>query len=170
EAWKEAVERVIHEIKNPLTPVGLAADTLKTAHAKDRARFEELFPSAIDMVLSSVRSLKALITEFSRFSRLPQIILERCQPNDLVRTALALYAQGAAPDGMVVKLALAEELPPVQAAPEQLKRVLLNVVNNALEAMESRPGEVRVTTSASGPEVVMAVADRGPGVEDAERI
>src|SRR5262249_1496996 len=61
EAWKEAVERVIHEIKNPLTPVGLAADTLKAAHAQDRARFEELFPSAIDMVLSSVRSLKALI-------------------------------------------------------------------------------------------------------------
>jgi nitrogen fixation/metabolism regulation signal transduction histidine kinase len=170
EAWKEAVERVIHEIKNPLTPVGLAADTLKTAHAQDRARFEQLFPSAIDMVLSSVRSLKVLIGEFSRFSRLPQITLERCEPNDLVRTALALYAQSAGPNGSVVRLDLAEELPPVQADPEQLKRVLLNVVNNALEAMEARPGEVRVTTSASGPEVVMAVADHGPGVEDPERI
>jgi PAS domain S-box-containing protein len=169
-AWKEAVERVIHEIKNPLTPVGLAAETLKTAHAQDRARFEELFPSAIDMVLSAVRSLKGLITEFSRFSRLPQITLERCQPNDLVRSALALYAQGVAPDGLVVRLDLAADLPAVDADPEQLKRVLLNVVNNALEAMEAGQGEVVVSTRAGGPEVEIAVMDRGPGVEDVERI
>ena len=93
EAWKEAVERVIHEIKNPLTPVGLAAQTLKTAHAQDRARFDELFPSAIDMMLSAVRDLKELITEFSRFSRLPAGPLERCEVNELVADALALYAQ-----------------------------------------------------------------------------
>jgi len=72
EAWKEAVERVIHEIKNPLTPVGLAAETLKSAHANDPGRFDVLFPSAIDMVLSSVRDLKELIAQFSRFSRLPR--------------------------------------------------------------------------------------------------
>ncbi|HEX6739119.1 MAG TPA: ATP-binding protein, partial [Vicinamibacteria bacterium] len=169
-AWKEAVERVIHEIKNPLTPVGLAAETLKTAHAQDRARFDELFPSAIDMVLSAVRSLKALITEFSRFSRLPQVTLERVQPNELVRSALALYAQGVAPDGLAVRLDLGEGLPEVEADPEQLKRVLLNVVNNALEAMEARPGEVRVATRAGGRDVEIAVSDRGPGIEDVERI
>ena len=71
EAWKEAVERVIHEIKNPLTPVGLAAQTLKAAWSHDRARFADLFPSAIDMILGAVRDLKDLIGEFSRFSRLP---------------------------------------------------------------------------------------------------
>jgi PAS domain S-box-containing protein len=64
-AWKEAVERVIHEIKNPLTPVGLAAETLKTAWGREPSRFAEIFPSAIDMILGAVRDLKQLIGEFS---------------------------------------------------------------------------------------------------------
>ena len=169
EAWKEAVERVIHEIKNPLTPVGLAAETLKSAHAQDPGRFDALFPSAIDMVLSSVRDLKELIAQFSRFSRLPEVRLERCRPNELVRSALAPYAQGGAPE-LSVKLDLADDLPDVQADPDQLRRVLLNVVNNAMEAMEGRGGELLVSTSEEKGEVLIAVADRGPGVEDVERI
>jgi len=168
-AWKEAVERVIHEIKNPLTPVGLAAETLKSAHGKDRARFEEIFPSAIDMVLSSVRDLKALIAEFSRFSRLPEVRLDRCRPNDLVRSALVPYAQGSL-EARAFRLDLTEGLPEVQADPDQFKRVLLNIVNNALDAMEGRDGELRVSTGSADGEVVITVADQGPGVEDVDRI
>jgi len=168
-AWKEAVERVIHEIKNPLTPVALAAETLKSAHAADRKRFDALFPSAIDMVLSSVRDLKELIAQFSRFSRLPEIKLERCRLNDLVHAALAPYANGI-PGGPTVRVERAEGLPEVLADPDPLKRVLLNVLNNALEAMEGAEGEIVVTTAADGREVVLSVADQGPGVEDVERI
>jgi PAS domain S-box-containing protein len=168
-AWKEAVERVIHEIKNPLTPVALAAETLKSAHGQDRSRFDELFPSAIDMVLSSVRDLRALIAEFGRFSRLPEVQLERCGLNELVRSALAPYVNGG-PVGTPVRLELEEELPMVEADPDQLRRVLLNVLHNALEAMEGRSGELKVTTSRDGREVVITVADQGPGVEDVERI
>jgi PAS domain S-box-containing protein len=168
-AWKEAVERVIHEIKNPLTPVGLAAETLKTAHARDRGRFEEIFPSAIDMVLSSVRDLKELIAQFSRFSRLPEVRLEPVAPNDLVRSALAPYAQGG-PEGLSVKLDLADGLPEILADADQLKRVLLNVVNNALEAMEGTTGALVVTTCLSEGDVAIVVCDEGPGIEDVDRI
>ncbi len=168
-AWKEAVERVIHEIKNPLTPVALAAETLQSAHGQDRARFDALFPSAIDVVLSSVRDLKALIAEFGRFSRLPEVRLERCRLNELVRSALAAYTNGDLV-GPVVRLELAEHELETDADPDQLRRVLLNVVNNALEAMEGRSGELCVTTSRDGREVVISVADSGPGVEDVERI
>jgi signal transduction histidine kinase len=69
-----------------------------------------------------------------------------------------------------VRLELAEELPEVDVDPDQLRRVLLNVVNNAVEAMEGTSGELTVTTARRGPEVVIAVADQGPGVEDVERI
>jgi signal transduction histidine kinase len=169
EAWKEAVERVIHELKNPLTPVGLAAQTLNSAHARDRARFEEMFPSAIDMILSSVRDLKELIAEFSRFSRLPEVHLEPCRPNELVRSALAGYAHDVGSRPSVV-LDLAEPLPEIQADADQLKRVLLNVANNAFEAMEGRPGEIRVATRALAGEVEIAVIDAGPGLEDVDRI
>ncbi len=63
-----------------------------------------------------------------------------------------------------------EPLPEIQADPDQLKRVLLNIVNNALEAMEGRPGEIRVATRRCGGEVEIAVIDEGPGVEDVDRI
>jgi two-component system, NtrC family, nitrogen regulation sensor histidine kinase NtrY len=169
EAWKEAVERVIHEIKNPLTPVGLAAETLKTAHERDREKFDALFPSAIEMILSSVRSLKELISEFGRFSRLPRLRLSRVSPNDLVRSALGPYAQGGL-SGVAVRVDLAPGLPEVEADPEQLNRVLLNVANNALEALEGRSGELRVATSRAEGGVLITLADDGPGVEDVERI
>jgi PAS domain S-box-containing protein len=169
EAWKEAVERVIHEIKNPLTPVGLAADTLKTAWQRDRSRFGELFPSAIEMIRDSVRDLKVLIGEFSRFSRLPRMRPQRANPNALVLEALSPYSQGA-PKGVEVKVDLAQDAPEVEADEDQIKRVLLNVINNALDAMAEDGGELRLRTSAEEGGVVIRVEDDGSGVEDVERI
>jgi two-component system nitrogen regulation sensor histidine kinase NtrY len=169
EAWKEAVERVIHEIKNPLTPAGLAADTLKTAWLRDRARFGELFPSAIEMIQGAVRDLKALIGEFSRFSRLPRMRPERTDPNALVLDALSPYSQSS-PQGLDVQVELAEDAPEVEADADQLKRVLLNVINNALEAMGETGGTLRLRTSPEDGGVAIRVEDDGPGVEDVERI
>ncbi len=169
EAWKEAVERVIHEIKNPLTPVGLAAETLKNAWGKEPARFAALFPSAIDMILGAVRDLKELISEFSRFSRLPVMRADRLDPNALVLDALAPYRQ--APSEMLrVKVDLAPDLPQVEADADQIKRVLLNVINNALEAMAEKGGELRLRTAAEDGGIAIRVEDDGPGVDDVQRI
>jgi two-component system nitrogen regulation sensor histidine kinase NtrY len=169
EAWKEAVERVIHEIKNPLTPVGLAAETLRTAWSHDKDRFAEVFPPAIDMILGSVRDLKDLIGEFSRFSRLPEMRTERVDPNALVLEALAPY-RDAPPSGLAVHVALAPAVPEVEADPDQIKRVLLNVINNALEAMAGKGGELRLRTSPVDGGVEIRVEDDGPGVDDVDRI
>ena len=168
-AWKEAVERVIHEIKNPLTPVGLAAETLKTAWGKDPARFAGIFPSAIDMILGAVRDLRDLIGEFSRFSRLPAMKPERLDPNALVLDALSPYSQAPIPQ-VRVRVELAPDAPEVEADADQVKRVLLNVINNALEAMGERGGELRLRTAREDGGVVIRVDDDGPGVEDVERI
>jgi two-component system nitrogen regulation sensor histidine kinase NtrY len=170
EAWKEAVERVIHEIKNPLTPVALAAETLRTAWGEDRERFGRVFPSAIEMILGAVRDLRQLIEEFSRFSRLPRPRPTRLDLNAAVREATAAYAE-AAPAAVELRLELAAGLPEVAADADQLRRVLLNVVNNALEAMAERPGRIVVRTERSGPDAVaIAVLDEGPGIEDVERV
>jgi PAS domain S-box-containing protein len=170
-AWKEAVERVIHEIKNPLTPVGLAAQTLRSAYAEDRGKFDELFPSAIDMILRAVKDLKELISEFTRFSRLPQVSLRRHDVNALVAEALSLYVPSG-PPGITVRQQLGSDLPPIEADPEQLKRVLLNVINNGIDAMEGRGGELTVFTGSAdgGGQVRIAVRDQGSGIEDVERI
>ena len=169
EAWKEAVERVIHEIKNPLTPVGLAAETLKTAWARDRERFASVFPSAIDMILGAVRDLKELIGEFSRFSRLPAMRTERLDPNALVLDALAPYTR-TPPEELRVKVQLAADAPEVEADADQIKRVLLNVINNALEAMGETGGALRLFTQREQGGVTIRVEDDGPGVADVERI
>ena len=169
EAWKEAVERVIHEIKNPLTPVGLAGETLRTAWASDPARFAEVFPSAIDMILGAVRDLKELIGEFSRFSRLPPMRPERLDPNGLVRAVLAPYTK-APPEHVRVTTELAADAPQVEADADQIKRVLLNVINNALEAMGEKGGTLRLSTRRERDGVLILVEDDGPGVEDVERI
>jgi nitrogen fixation/metabolism regulation signal transduction histidine kinase len=168
-AWKEAVERVIHEIKNPLTPVGLAAETLKTAWEKDPARFAGVFPSAIDMILRAVRDLKELIGEFSRFSRLPPIRPEMIDLNALVLDVLAPWTQ--APAGALrVRLLLAPDVGAVEVDADQVKRVLLNVINNAIEAMGEQGGELALQTAREDGGVAIRVEDDGPGVEDVERI
>jgi PAS domain S-box-containing protein len=168
-AWKEAVERVIHEIKNPLTPVGLAAETLKTAWVRDPARFANLFPSAIDMILGAVRNLKDLIGEFSNFSRLPAMQPQRLDPNTVVLDALSPYRQ-APSEKLRVRVDLAPDVPEVEVDADQLKRVLLNVINNALEAMADSGGELRLRTAREGDGVAIRVDDDGPGVEDVVRI
>jgi two-component system, NtrC family, nitrogen regulation sensor histidine kinase NtrY len=168
-AWKEAVERVIHEIKNPLTPVGLSAQTLLTAFEQDRRRFEQMFPSAVKIILDSVRDLKALIAEFTQFSRLPEAVLQRLDLNELVRAAVAPYATGA---GVALRSELACEPLYVEADANQLRRVLLNVVNNAIEAMDGRTGEIVVSSAPSDArgQVSVSVRDQGRGVDDVERI
>jgi len=168
-AWKEAVERVIHEIKNPLTPVGLAAETLKTAWGRDPARFADLFPSAIDMILGAVRNLKDLIGEFSHFSRLPAMQPQRLDPNQVVLDALSPYRQ-APIERVKVHVDLTPDVPEVEVDADQLKRVLLNVINNALEAMADTGGELRLRTAREGDGVAIRVDDDGPGVEDVQRI
>jgi two-component system nitrogen regulation sensor histidine kinase NtrY len=171
EAWKEAVERVIHEIKNPLTPVGLAAQTLRSAYAADRKKFDELFPSAIEMILTAVQDLKGLISEFSRFSRLPKREQRREDLNLLVDDVLRPFEQ-ATIAGVVIQRRLGPGLPAVEADREQLKRVLLNVVNNAIEAMEGRGGALTIATAHPDGSafITLSVADEGWGMEDVDRI
>jgi two-component system nitrogen regulation sensor histidine kinase NtrY len=170
QAWKEAVDRVIHEIKNPLTPVGLAAQTLRTAYAEDRARFDAMFPSAIEMILKAVRDLKSLIADFTRFYRLPAAVMRRQDVNALVADALALYQQGVL-EGITIDTELAPGLPEVEVDAEQIRRVLLNVIGNGIDAMEGRRGRLVVRTSAAADGYVrISVSDQGAGIEDVERI
>ncbi|MCU0242492.1 MAG: ATP-binding protein [Vicinamibacteria bacterium] len=169
EAWKEAVERVIHEIKNPLTPVGLSAQTLRSAYEQDRARFDEIFLSANEMILGAVKDLKALIGEFTQFSRLPAAVFEPHDLNELVRAAAAAYVSG---DETRVRLDLSLEPLPIDADAVQFKRVLMNVINNAIESLEGCSGTVQIETARSieGGQAQVVIRDQGCGVEDVERI
>src|SRR6185436_5862402 len=103
-----------HEVKNPLTPIGLTTETLLRAFAEDRAKFAEIFPSAAERILSSVRALKTLISEFTQFYRMPRMMRKPQDVNALLSEVLAPYVQ-AAPEGVAVRSVLTADLPPVEA-------------------------------------------------------
>jgi nitrogen fixation/metabolism regulation signal transduction histidine kinase len=165
-AWREIAQRIAHEIKNPLTPIQMAIETLKRAQPKGPEVFDALFAESAQTILDEVQRLKHIVAEFSSFARMPQPQLKPCAVGEVVEAALKLYA-GAVP----VERELDPALPPALADRDQLTQVLLNLVENAREAVSSQAsgGRIRVRTRAVDGRVELEVADDGPGIAEAAR-
>jgi two-component system nitrogen regulation sensor histidine kinase NtrY len=167
-AWREVARRLAHEIKNPLTPIQLSADRLRRHFSGAPPQSRALLEECTSTIAGEVESLKALVDEFSQFARMPPA---RTVPTDLhllLNDALALY------NGLLLDVAFerrfAETLPSVRVDPEQIRRVVINLIDNALEAMERR-GHVLVETryDADRKLAQVIVADDGPGVPPEDR-
>jgi nitrogen fixation/metabolism regulation signal transduction histidine kinase len=161
-AWQEVARRLAHEIKNPLTPIQMAMDTLRKSWSKQHPEFEEILEESTSTVLEEADRLKRIVSEFSDFARMPKPDFQRCDLNDVVGSALALY-QGAAP----VEHSLAPGLPPIEADKGQLSQVLLNLVENARDAIgQTAGGKITVATrlGEAADRVALVVEDNGPGV------
>jgi two-component system, NtrC family, nitrogen regulation sensor histidine kinase NtrY len=159
-AWQEIARRLAHEIKNPLTPIQMAMDTLRKSYKKQHPEFAEILEESTRTVLEEADRLKRIVAEFSDFARMPKPELSRVDLNDTVRSALALY-QGAVP----VTSQLAGELPELDADRGQLTQVLLNLVENSRDAIGDRDGgRISVTTRSAADRALLIVEDNGPGV------
>jgi nitrogen fixation/metabolism regulation signal transduction histidine kinase len=161
-AWQDIARRLAHEIKNPLTPIQMSMDTLRKTWKKKHPSFDEILDESTQTVLEEARRLGRIVSEFSDFARMPKPELAAVDLNDVVASALALY-QGAAP----VERRLAESLPPLEADKDQLAQVLLNLVENARDAITGREGGTITITTKLGDaadRVELAVEDNGPGV------
>jgi signal transduction histidine kinase len=163
-AWREIAQRIAHEIKNPLTPIQMAIETLQRAQSKGVQQFDALFAESAQTILDEVARLKNIVAEFSAFARMPAPKLQRCDLGEIVEAALALYA-GAVP----LDRQLSSELPPALADRDQVTQVLVNLLENAREAVgPQQSGKIRVTTRAVDGRVEIEIADNGPGLgEDA---
>jgi signal transduction histidine kinase len=161
-AWQEIARRLAHEIKNPLTPIQMAMDTLRKTWKKQHPSFGEILEESTTTVMEEADRLKHIVSEFSAFARMPKPEFQRLDLNELVRSALALYQGGAAP--VEIKL---EPLPEIDADKNQLNQVVLNLVENARDAIGQR-GEGRMTVSTrrgeAGDRALLIVEDNGPGV------
>jgi signal transduction histidine kinase len=160
-AWKEVAQRVAHEVKNPLSPIRLAVENLIKARRRAPERFDAIFEEATRNILEEVDQLERIVTEFSEFARLPAPRPEPCDLDALVDQVLSLHA---AEPGLRVRRERDGPLPSVVLDPEQVSRVLKNLVGNAVEAM--RPaggGELAVRTRRDGEAVLIELADTGPG-------
>ncbi len=167
-AWREVARRLAHEIKNPLTPIQLCAERLARHFQSAPPPTQALVEECTRTIVGEVESLKGLVDEFSQFARMPA---PKRIPTDLaglVADTMALYA------GLFREVRLERVVPPsmpmVRLDPEQVRRVLINLVDNAIEAME-RKGVVVVEVQYAPAERVarLVVADNGPGIPAAER-
>ena len=184
-AWSEVARRMAHEIKNPLTPIQLSAERiarhfhLRTngsngtdAHSAPRdlsaeqARVAQVVDECTTTITREVAGLKAMVDEFSRFARLPHSQLEIDNLNEVVKQAVALYEDRL--DGVQMNVRLARSLPPAMLDAEQLRRVFVNLIDNALEALTAVEGDRRITVAtAHDPSrglLLTEIADTGHGI------
>jgi signal transduction histidine kinase len=160
-AWQEIARRLAHEIKNPLTPIQMAMDTLRKTWRKKHPSFDEILEESTTTVLQEADRLKHIVTEFSDFARMPKPEFQRLDLNEVVRSALKLY-QGAAP--VETKLG---SVPELDADKNQINQVVLNLVENARDAIGQREGgRVVVSTrlGEAGDRAMLVVEDNGLGV------
>ncbi len=173
-AWHEVARRIAHEIKNPLTPIALSAERIarqldKIEIAPENAR---VLRECSKMISREVESVRTLVDEFSQFARFPAAQMAPIDLNLVVENALQVF-EGRL-DGIEVKVSLGEGMPMVNGDAEQLKRVVVNLVDNAAEAMQDAlVRRLYVGTQNLGNESVeLVVSDSGSGVsaEDRERL
>jgi two-component system, NtrC family, nitrogen regulation sensor histidine kinase NtrY len=184
-AWSEVARRMAHEIKNPLTPIRLSAERLvknligggsaeNGQSTRLNERQAEIVRECTAMIGAEVATLQRMVDEFSNFARLPKAAMETASLNEVVVNSLKLYDERL--NGVRLTQKLAPRLPVVMIDCEQIKRALVNLIDNAAEAMAEVAGDRRITViTREVPEsrtLELIVADTGPGIppEDRERI
>lgn len=173
-AWHEVARRIAHEIKNPLTPIALSAERIQ--RQLDRAvtspEFAKLVRECTSTITSEVESVKNLVDAFSQFARFPSPSPMPSDLNDVVESALHVFAGRL--DGITIRRNFASGLPQVNVDREQFKGIVVNLVDNAAEAMLDSPVKALTITTqiATNESVELIVADTGCGVsaEDKEKL
>jgi two-component system nitrogen regulation sensor histidine kinase NtrY len=160
-AWNEAARRIAHEIKNPLTPIRLAAERMLKKHRQCEPGLAQAIEDGVEVIVREVATLQGMVDEFSRYARMPRPQPARLDLPRLIDDTLRLY-ENLKP-GVAVEARLAGDLSGVVADGEQIKRALINLLDNAVEATEA-PGQVTVSAEARDGHLAIQVADTGRGI------
>ncbi|MFH1091741.1 MAG: ATP-binding protein, partial [Pseudomonadota bacterium] len=167
-AWREVARRIAHEIKNPLTPIQLSAQRLRRKYAGDFGEDGQLFDECTLMIIRQVEELKRLVGEFSNFARLPEV---NPTPNDLaeiVSETLMLYQEAHKEVEFVFERD--PELPVFNLDREQIKRALINLLDNAVAAVDGHGRiEINLVYNKLLKMARLEVADNGAGIDPADR-
>jgi len=163
-AWKEIAQRVAHEIKNPLTPIQLSAERIIKNLQKREERSSEVIQEGARTIIQETRTIKSLVDEFSTFARMPSVRLQPADLHAIVGQVVALF-EGIFEEIRFETLLASDLATPLQLDPEQMKRALINLIDNAIEAMNKK-GTVRIATAFDKSEqmVRIEVSDTGPGI------
>ncbi len=163
-AWREVARRMAHEIKNPLTPVQLSAQRLQRKYGDKLGEDGSVFKECTQTIIDQVEVLKNLVNEFSRYARMPVTTLTLNDLNAVVADSVILF-QDAHKD-IIFDYQQAENLPKFNLDAEQINRVMINLLDNAVAAINKKEGRIEIAVSYDEQhrKVTVAVADDGAGV------
>jgi nitrogen fixation/metabolism regulation signal transduction histidine kinase len=162
-AWAEMARQVAHEIKNPLTPIQLSAEHLQRLHLDRGKPLTPVLEDCLAVILSQVRLLRQIASEFSAFAASPTAHLAPTPLADLVHEVVAPYRTGL-PDHVHISEDVPGDLPRVNVDRTLFARALTNVIENALHAMPSG-GSIAITATCADSRVRLSIADTGAGME-----
>jgi signal transduction histidine kinase len=171
-AWRELARRLAHELKNPLFPLQLTVENLLRAREVGPQQFEEVFRESTSTLLSEIANLKTIIGRFSDFSKMPAPQLEPVDLNVMVRSVVQLFqGQFQRENGPIKTVLELASVPPLNADPVLLRRVLENLVLNAIDAMP-QGGNLTFRTFIADRLAVFELSDTGVGLtpEECERL
>lgn len=160
-AWRDMARQVAHEVKNPLTPMRLAAEHIRRAWRDRAPQFDEVLQRSVDLIVRQTESLQRIATAFSDFARFPN---RRREPVDLAKLLDDTLDLWKTSPGLSIERRIERPIPPVQADPEELGRVLVNLVKNATEALEGRAGTITASLERRDGALRLTLADDGPGI------
>lgn len=169
-AWQEVARRIAHEIKNPLTPIKLSTDHMMKKWQNGDSDFGQVFERSTKTIIKEVEGLKRLVDEFSRFGKMPEINKSPVLISPIVEGVINLYSDYKE---LEIKITKQENEPLVELDAEQFKRVIINIVDNAIQAMHMR-GKIHIMLNheIASNRFYVDIADDGPGIrgEDKEKL
>jgi len=165
-------QRVAHEIKNPLTPIQLSAERIIKNLKKDGKNNNEIIQEGASTIVQEARTIKALVDEFSNFARLPTIRLDSSDIHEIIEQAISPYL--GIFNAIKFETRFSSEVPQtIQVDADQMKRVFMNIFDNAIDAMEQK-GTINIRTfyDKDKKKMKIEISDRGPGiaVKDSDKI
>ncbi|MEA3362861.1 MAG: ATP-binding protein [Thermodesulfobacteriota bacterium] len=170
-AWREVAKRIAHEIKNPLTPIQLSAQRLRKRYLDRFTDDDHVFDDCTKMISNQVDELKNLVNEFSNFARMPATKPSDNNLNEVISECLSLYRE--AHKNITFQHSLDQQLPDTKFDREQIKRVIINLLENAIAAITG-DGDIRLETDYNQELqiITLTVADSGCGIpaEDKTRL
>ncbi|SPF36245.1 Integral membrane sensor signal transduction histidine kinase [Candidatus Sulfopaludibacter sp. SbA4] len=170
-AWRELARRLAHELKNPLFPLQITVENMQRARERYPDQFDEVFREGTGTLLAELANLKQIIGRFSDFAKMPAPEMQAVNFNTLAGETLKLFEPQLAKARVTARAELDPRLPSVQADPEQMTRVLRNLILNAIDAMPEG-GTLTVRTAALPAGVRVEVSDTGQGLtpEECQRL
>jgi two-component system, NtrC family, nitrogen regulation sensor histidine kinase NtrY len=163
-AWREMAKQIAHEIKNPLTPMKLSVQHLWRSWKDNREDFDEYLERVTQTLIEQIDNLSFIASEFSNFAKMPKAINEEINLVDAIKSIIQLFENT---EDVEFLFDYESKMLPVYADKEQLSRVFINLIKNAIQSIpENRKGRIGINAVLTAGMVRVSIADNGKGIPD----